>query len=165
MSGTSNQAGVRKVVASFATREEAETAIQYLDADAIPRSQIEIRAADVAQQPVQAPGDTDGTLQEDETRAIRSNLTGLAASGAGMAAAGVVIATGGAALPAIAAAAVAGIGAGAATQGAAVAANPDVVPDSEKAAAVLTVNATNTDQVERAKGVLRNSSAIRVWEE
>jgi hypothetical protein len=91
--------------------------------------------------------------------------TGLAASGAGMAAAGVVVATGGAALPAIAAAALAGLGAGAASEGVAAAASPDVKPDEEKAVAVLIVAAANTDHVERAKGVLRNASALRVWEE
>jgi hypothetical protein len=153
------------VVATFATHEAAEYAMQFLDAEAIPRDQITIRTAEISQQPPQAPNETDGKLQEDEHRNLRTMGTGIAASGAGMAAAGVVIATGGAALPAIAAAAAAGLGIGAASEGVAAAANPDVKPDSEKAVVALTVTTTTADQVERAKGVLRKVSAIEVWEE
>jgi mevalonate pyrophosphate decarboxylase len=165
MPETQNQNVHTHVVATFATHEAADSALQYLNADAIPRDRITIRTAEVSQQPPQAPHETDGKLQEDEHRNLRTMGTGLAASGAGMAAAGAVIATGGAALPAIAAAALAGLGAGAASEGVAAAASPDVVPDEEKAVAVLVVAAANVDQAERAKGVLRNTSALRVWEE
>ncbi|MCR0984749.1 hypothetical protein [Roseomonas populi] len=155
----------RQVMASFATHEAADSAIQYLTAEAIPRDQISIRTSDTGLQPVQAPGETDGVVQEDEQRNLRTMGTSIASAGAAMAAAGVVVATGGAALPAVAAAAAAGLGAGAVTQGVSNAATPDVVPDSEKAVAVLTVNVANADQAERAKGVLRKVSAIKVWEE
>jgi hypothetical protein len=165
MSETQNQGTHRHVVATFATREAAESALQYLDAEAIPRDRITIRTAEVSQEPPHAPNEMDDRLQEDEHRNLRTMGTGLAASGAGMAAAGVVVATGGAALPAIAAAALAGLGAGAASEGVAAAASPDVKPDEEKAVAVLIVAAANTDHAERAKGVLRNASALRVWEE
>ncbi|WP_458093855.1 hypothetical protein [Roseomonas sp. WA12] len=164
MPETTNQSNI-KVIATFATHEDAEAALQYLNADAIPRAQITLHTAEVSQQPPQAPNETDGQLQEDEHRNLRTMGTGLAASGAGMAAAGAVIATGGAALPAIAAAAIAGLGAGAASEGVASAAAPDVKPDSEKAVVSLVVDAANADQAERAKGVLRKVSALRVWEE
>ena len=165
MSDTPKQTTHTNVVATFATREAAETALQYLSAEAIPSDRITIRSAEVSLQPPQAPHETDGKLQEDEHRNLRSMTTGLAASGAGMAAAGIVIATGGAALPAVAAAAIAGLGAGAASEGVATAAAPNVVPDSEKAVVSLIVSAANVDQAERAKGVLGNTSALRVWEE
>ena len=155
----------RKVMASFATQEAAENAVQYLTAEAIPRDQINIRTSDTGNQPVQAPGETDGVMQEDEHRNLRTMGTSLASAGAGMAAAGVVIATGGAALPAVAAAAAAGLGIGAASQGVAAATSPDVVPDAEKSVATLTVSAANADQAERAKGVLSKVSAVKVWEE
>ncbi|MFH5925973.1 hypothetical protein [Roseomonas xinghualingensis] len=165
MAETQNQEIYRHVVATFTTREAAESALQYLDADAIPRDRITIRTAEVTQEPPHAPHEMEGRVQEDEHRNLRTMGTSLAASGAGMAAAGVVIATGGAALPAIAAAALAGLGAGAASEGVAAAADPDVKPDSEKPAAVLIVSAANVDQAERAKGILNNASALRVWDE
>jgi hypothetical protein len=165
MSDTSNQARYPDVMATFASRQDAEAALQYLDADAIPRDRITIRTAEVTQEPPHAPHEMDGRVQEDEQRNLRTMTSSLAASGAGMAAAGVVIATGGAALPAVAAAAVAGLGAGAVTEGVATAASPDVRPDEEKAAAVLVVSPANVDQAERAKSVLNKVSAIRVWEE
>jgi len=168
MSGTQGDTGApagRKIMASFATREDAERAVQFLNAEAIPGDQVSIRTADTGLQPVQAPGDTNDTVQEDEQRSLRTMGTSLASAGAAMAAAGLVVATGGAALPAVAAAAAAGVGAGAASQGVAAAATPDVVPDSEKAVAVVTVDAANTDQAERAKGVLGKVSAMKVWEE
>ena len=154
-----------KVIATFASHADAESSLQYLNAEAIPRERITLRTAEVSLQPPQAPNETDGQLQEDEHRNLRTMGTGLAASGAGMAAAGAVIATGGAALPAIAAAAIAGLGAGAASEGVASAAAPDVRPDAEKAAVSVVVNCANADQAERAKGVLRKVSALRVWEE
>jgi hypothetical protein len=165
MPETPNAANRPSVMATFADRDAMNSAMTYLDAEAIPRSQVTIRTADVSQQPPHEPHETDDKLQEDEQRNLRSMTTGLAASGAGMAAAGVVIATGGAALPAVAAAAAAGLGAGAAAEGVASAASPDVKPDEEKAVGVLIVSVDSTDQAERAKGVLRKVGATRVWEE
>ncbi|MBP0446632.1 hypothetical protein J8J14_17800 [Roseomonas sp. SSH11] len=165
MSETQNPQVHSHVVATFATREAAEAAIQYLDADAIPRDRIAVRTAEVTQEPPRPPNEMEGRVQEDEQRNLRSMSAQLAGSGAGMAAAGAVVATGGAALVAIAAAAIAGIGAAAATEGVASAASPDVKPESEKAAAAVVVAAADTNQAERAKGVFNKSSALRVWQE
>lgn len=153
------------VVATFARHADAESAMQYLNAEAIPPDQVVMRTAEASMEPPRAPNEMDGRVQEDEHRNLRSMGTQMAAAGAGMAAAGAVVATGGAALAAIAAAAIAGIGVGAAGEGVAAAANADVKPDSEKAVASVVVAAANADQAERAKGVLRKVSALRVWEE
>ncbi|WP_424139238.1 hypothetical protein [Roseomonas chloroacetimidivorans] len=165
MPETQNQSVHSHVVATFATREAAEDALQYLDADAIPRDRIAVRTAEVTQEPPHAPNEMEGKVQEDEHRNLRSMGAQLAGSGAGMAAAGAVIATGGAALAAIAAAAIAGIGAAAASEGVASASSPDVKPDSEKAVAAVVVAAADTHQAEMAKGVFSKTSALRIWEE
>ncbi|MFC0385260.1 hypothetical protein [Muricoccus vinaceus] len=153
------------VNASFATREEAESALQYLNAEAIPQELVAIRTGETSLAPPQPPGEPEGQVQEDEHRNLRTMGSSMAAAGAGMAAAGAVVATGGAALPAIAAAAVAGLGAGAASEGVSAASGTNVKPESEKAAAVVTVTPATADQSVRAKGVLGKLSAIKVWEE
>lgn len=165
MPETSSQATHPKVVATFATREAAENALQFLNAEAIPQELVSISTGEVSLEPAHAPHEMDHQVQEDEHRNLRTMGSSMAASGAGMAAAGAVVATGGAALPAIAAAAIAGLGAGVASEGVSAATNVDVKPDAEKAAAVVTVTPTTADQSERAKGVLRKVSALRVWEE
>ena len=153
------------VVATFASRADAENALQFLNAEAIPKDRITIRTAEPTQEPPHAPGEMEGKVQEDEQRNLRTMGSSMAASGAGMAAAGAVVATGGAALPAIVAAAVAGLGVGAASEGVAAAASPDVKPESEKAAVSIIVSTANADQSARAKGVLPKVSARKVWEE
>lgn len=165
MSETATPSAHPKVVASFSTREAAENALQYLNAEAIPQDLISIRTGEVSLESPHAPDEMEGQVQEDEHRNLRTMGSSMAASGAGMAAAGVVIATGGAALPAIAAAAIAGLGVGAAGEGISAATGTNVKPDTEKAAAIVTVAAATADQAERAKGVLRKVSALRVWEE
>ncbi|MBI0536027.1 hypothetical protein D9599_10625 [Roseomonas sp. KE2513] len=165
MPETSTQSTHPKVVATFATRDAAENALQYLNAEAIPQELVSIRTSEASLEPPHAPDEMNGQVQEDEHRNLRTMGSSMAATGAGMAAAGAVVATGGAALPAIAAAAIAGLGAGAASEGISAATGADVKPDSEKAAAVITVTPATTDQAERAKGVLRKVSALRVWEE
>jgi len=165
MPETSSQSTHPKVVASFATREEADQALQYLNAEAIPQELVSIRTSEVSLEPPHAPDEMNNQVQEDEHRNLRTMGSSMAASGAGMAAAGAVVATGGAALPAIAAAAIAGLGAGVASEGVSAATNVSVKPDAEKAAVVVTVTPNSADQSERAKGVLRKLSAIRVWEE
>lgn len=174
------------ILAAFETADGADTAMMYLDAEAIPRERVQVRApnpaapgaapaAAVPETPALGPDDRmpDGTpLTEEEqtnTRVLRTSTVGVAAAFAG---AGAVIATGGAALPAVAAAVVAGTGAGGLSElaskvasGAGLGSTAETASPEEGAAAILVVDPENEDQAERARGVLKKVATLRVWEE
>jgi len=151
------------ILASFRTKEELEAALSYLEGEAISRSQISVRQADAPSEPSTHTGSE--PLREDEHRNLRTMRTSMAAAAVGMAAAGVVVATGGAALPAVGAAVAAGAGAGGLSEVAAQATGTESTAASEHGQAIVVVKPANVDQTERARGILRKTSAIKVWEE
>ncbi len=163
MPETPNPASYPRIHASFRNQGDADAALSFLEGDAIPRAQLAVEHADVSTGAT-IQGETDEPLRDDEERSIRTLRTSGAAVVAGMAAAGAVIATGGAALPAVIAAAAAGGGAGALSQGAALFSGTSGQAQTDHAEIVVVVTPMNADQSERAKGVLRKTSATRVWE-
>ncbi|UFN47643.1 hypothetical protein LPC08_16700 [Roseomonas sp. OT10] len=163
MSASPNPARQPNILASFADQETLDSALSYLEGEAIPRAQLSVRHADTAGEVMTDTGQE--PLREDEERNLRTLRTGTAAAVAGLATAGVVVATGGAAIPALAAAAAAGVGAGGLSEVASQATGtaPDAASDSARA--ILVVAPANVDQAERARGILRKVAALKVWEE
>lgn len=133
------------ILAAFDSMDGVDAAIMYLEAEAIPRAQIQVRGAATAREMAAAPVASsaapatttaeaptpgaatpdaarddvmpDGTaLTEAEERNLRTLRTSTVGVAAAFAGAGVVLATGGAALPAVAAAVAAGAGAGGLSQ-------------------------------------------------
>ena len=163
MSASPNSIGQPNILASFENKDALESALSYLEGEAIPRAQLSVRHAANA---TEVPDDTgDEPLREDEHRNLRTLRTSTAGVIGAFAAAGAVIATGGAALPALGAAAAAGIGAGGLSEIAAQGTGTQSTAATEYAATILVVSPANADQAERARGVLQKLATLRVWEE
>lgn len=177
MSETSATPAQPTILASFRDKEAVEAALSYLEGEAIPRAQISVRHADPVTPPPSAgagtatqgetmPEDTgEEPLREDEHRNLRTMRNSMAAAAAGMAAAGVVVATGGAAIPAVGAALAAGAGAGGLSELASQASGTEGTAATEHAEAIVVVKPANVDQAERARSILKRTSALKVWEE
>ncbi|MFT8243617.1 hypothetical protein [Roseomonas sp. BN140053] len=160
---TTATTGQPNILASFRDKETLESALSYLEGEAISRAQLSVRHAESA---AEMPDHTGSEpLREDEHRNLRTLRTSTAGVIGAFAAAGAVVATGGAALPAVAAAAAAGIGAGGLSELAAQATGTESTAASEHAELILVVSPANTDQAERARGILRKVATVRVWEE
>ena len=110
VSESPNPARQPNILASFNNKDTLESALSYLEGEAIPRAQLSVRHAATA---AEVPGESgDEPLREDEHRNLRTLRTSTVGVIGAFAAAGAVVATGGAALPALGAAAAAGLGAG-----------------------------------------------------
>ena len=163
MSDTPTAMRQPNILASFDSKETLESALSYLEGEAIPRAQLSVRHADTAGE---VPDDTGSEpLRADEHRNLRTLRTSMAGVVGAFAAAGAVVATGGAALPALGAAAAAGLGAGGLSEIAAQGSGTSSTAASEHAETILVVCPANVDQAERARSVLGKVSALRIWEE
>lgn len=175
------------ILAGFRSREDAEQAVMFLEAEAIPRERIGSRQPEAAPavaaapdgpadvqatgnaQPGSGDGDSSDSAEavkrtgEGPGRVLRTGAAGIAGA---MAAAGVVVATGGAAIPAAAAAAAAGLGAGGLSELASKVGGVDTAKAvEEQPEHILVVTPENTDQAERARGIFNKIATIKVWEE
>ncbi len=163
MSESPNPARQPNILASFDNKELLESALSYLEGEAIPRAQLSVRHAENAADVPDATGQE--PLREDEHRSLRTLRTSTVGIIGAFAAAGAVVATGGAALPALGAAAAAGLGAGGLSEIVAQGTGTQSTAATNHAETILVVSPANTDQAERAWSVLRKLATLRVWEE
>lgn len=155
-----------QVCGEFNDKDQLDTALSLLEGSSFQRADLSVRYPGNAE-PGRAESTAEEPMREDEARNLRQLGAGVATAAVAMAAAGGVVASGGALLPAIAAAAASGGATLAATELVGAAQAPDGETSMHQAAettgVVLLVHAETPEKQARAKAIMADSGATRVW--